>query len=163
MPFTMVRIDDRYIHGQVAVSWMVAIPAHVIYVVNDGVANDKMTCMVLEMAASMHSQKLEILGIEEGIKKLIEVSEYNENMWALFGNPQDVLTALKRGFIINRIILGFMHHTGNKKPIVKGAYVYVDDDDINTFREIHASGVEIVYQRVPEERPIDITKILDKP
>lgn len=162
MPFTMVRIDDRYIHGQVATQWMRAIPARIVYVVNDGVVKDMMTRMVLEMAASTQSIKLEMLGVEEGTKRLTEVVNNPEKMWALFGNAQDVATAHREGFKFDRLIVGFMRHSEGKKALVRGGQIYLDDADIAALREIHAAGVEIVMQRVPDERPADVMKLIEK-
>ena len=162
MPFTMVRIDDRYIHGQVATQWMRAIPARIIYIVNDDVVKDTMMQMVLEMAASTQSIKLEMLGVEEGTKRLIEVSNNPDKMWALFGNPQDVATAHQDGFEFEKVIVGFMRHSEGKTPVIRGGQIYVDDADIESLREIQAAGVEIVMQRVPDERPADVMKMIEK-
>ena len=162
MPFTMIRIDDRYIHGQVATQWMRAIPARIVFVINDDIVKDTMTQMVLEVAASTQSIKLEILGVEEGTKRLIEVSNNPDKMWALFGNPQDVATAHRNGFEFKKVIVGFMRYSEEKTPIVRGGQVYVDDADIEALREIQANGVEIVMQRVPDERPADVMKMIEK-
>jgi mannose/fructose/N-acetylgalactosamine-specific phosphotransferase system component IIB len=160
MPFIMVRVDDRYIHGQVATQWMRAIPARTVYVVNDGVVKDDMTRMVLEMAASTQSITLHVLGVEEGVKQLIEVSQDGEKMWALFGNPKDVVAALNAGFKFERLIVGFMRHSPGKDGLVKGGQVYVDAADSAALRAIHEKGVEVVMQRVPDERPVDVIKLL---
>ena len=162
MPFTMFRIDDRYIHGQVATQWMRAMPVRKVFVVNDWVVNDYMTTMVLEMAASTQSIDLEILGVDDGVKRLIEVADNDEKMWALFGNPQDVAIALRSGVKIDKVIVGFMRHSGAKKAVTQGGQVYVDDADITALREIQAAGVEIVLQRVPDERPVDVMKLIEK-
>ena len=162
MPFTMFRIDDRYIHGQVATQWMRAMPVRKVFVINDFVAKDYMTTMVLEMAASTQSIELEILGVEDGVKRLIEVSDNTEKMWALFGNPQDVATALRSGVKMDKVIVGFMRHSGAKKAVTQGGQVYVDDADIAALREIQGAGVEILLQRVPDERPVDVMKLIEK-
>ena len=162
MPITMFRIDDRYIHGQVATQWMRAMPVRKIFVINDWVVKDNMTTMVLEMAASTQSIDLEILGVDDGVKRLIEVADNDERMWALFGNPQDVATALRSGLKIDKVIVGFMRHSGTKKAVTQGGQVYVDEADITSLREIQDAGVEIVIQRVPDERPVDVMKLIEK-
>jgi mannose/fructose/N-acetylgalactosamine-specific phosphotransferase system component IIB len=162
MPITMFRIDDRYIHGQVATQWMRAMPVRKIFVINDWVVKDNMTTMVLEMAASTQSIDLEILGVDDGVKRLIEVADNDERMWALFGNPQDVATALRTGVKMDKIIVGFMRHSGTKKAVMQGGQVYVDEADITSLREIQDAGVEIVVQRVPDERPVDVMKLIEK-
>jgi mannose/fructose/N-acetylgalactosamine-specific phosphotransferase system component IIB len=46
-----LRIDNRLIHGQVAVTWMRRINADAIAVVNDDVAKDRIQKMALPLAA----------------------------------------------------------------------------------------------------------------
>lgn len=162
MPFTLIRIDDRYIHGQVATIWMQFIPVDKIFVVNDGVANDKMTRMVLEMVAINKNVELEILGLDEGIDKLIETQDNPKNHWVLFGNPQDLLKAIQKGFKVeNKVVVGFMRHSGDKKPIKAGAQVYLDDSDIEAIKKIDELGVKLVYQKTPAESSADIVKLIE--
>lgn len=162
MPFTMIRIDDRYIHGQVATTWMMAIPTKKCFVINDQAATEQMTRMVLEMVATTRNIGLEILKVEEGIKRLTEVQNDPDSMWALFGNPQDVLKAIQEGFKIDKLIVGFMRFSGDKKPVKSGGQVYVDDADISAFKAISAEGVKVVVQRVPSESAADMMKLLNK-
>jgi mannose/fructose/N-acetylgalactosamine-specific phosphotransferase system component IIB len=160
MPFTLVRIDDRYIHGQVATMWMQALPTKKCFVVNDVVVKDQMTRMVLEMIAINKSIALEILGVEEGIKRLVEVQDDPENMWVLFGNPQDVLKAVKEGFKLEKVIVGFMRHSDDKKPIKAGAQVYVDSADIEAMKKLGELRVKLHYQKTPPESPTDVLKLI---
>ncbi|MDR2182276.1 MAG: PTS sugar transporter subunit IIB, partial [Treponema sp.] len=48
---THLRIDNRLIHGQVAVAWLKYIGAKAIIVCNDKVASDKIQKMALPLAA----------------------------------------------------------------------------------------------------------------
>jgi len=163
MPLTLVRIDDRYIHGQVAGLWMQALPSRKCFVINDIVVTEQMTRMVLEMIAINKSIDLEILGLEDGIKRLLEVQDDPEvNMWALFGNPQDVLKAIKGGFKLEKIIVGFMRHSGDKKPIKSGAQVYVDAADIAAMNEIDSLGVKLLYQKTPAQSTANVIKLIEK-
>lgn len=46
----LLRIDDRLIHGQVAMAWTKSVSADYIIVVDDASANDKMKQMILSLA-----------------------------------------------------------------------------------------------------------------
>jgi len=50
MKFKLVRIDDRLIHGQVALGWSRAKGIDTILAVDDVVAKDKFQCSLLKMA-----------------------------------------------------------------------------------------------------------------
>ena len=50
MTISLVRIDDRLIHGQVAFGWTTALGINTILVVNDDAKNDQMKSMALNLA-----------------------------------------------------------------------------------------------------------------
>jgi mannose/fructose/N-acetylgalactosamine-specific phosphotransferase system component IIB len=160
MPFTLVRIDDRYIHGQVATMWMQKCPVEKCFIVNDVVVDDKMTTMVLEMVSINKNIGLEILNVEEGVKKIIENQDSPQDLWVLFGNPQDLLKAVQEGFKVEKVIVGFMRHSGDKKPIKSGAQVYLDEKDKEAIKKLDEMGVKMLYQRTPPESPVDIIKLI---
>ena len=61
MTISLVRIDDRLIHGQVAFGWTTALGINTILVVNDDAKNDQMKSMALNLAktfqcCSIHSR-----------------------------------------------------------------------------------------------------------
>ena len=51
MPIVLVRVDDRLIHGQVAVGWTRTVGANHIVVANDEVARDATQKSLLKLAA----------------------------------------------------------------------------------------------------------------
>ena len=70
MKIVLVRVDDRLIHGQVALGWTRTVGATHIVVANDEVANDKTQVMLLKMA-SPTGVKASILSVEDAAKKLV--------------------------------------------------------------------------------------------
>ena len=73
--------------------------------------------------------------------------------------PQDVLKLVKGGVPIKVLNIGNMHMAAGKKQITKA--ICVDEDDINTFKELRKLGVVIEAQRVPTEQKEDIFKYID--
>ena len=61
-----LRIDNRLIHGQVAVAWQKYINAKVIIICNDAVAKDPIQKMALPLAA--RESKVLVYSIEETLK-----------------------------------------------------------------------------------------------
>lgn len=160
MPIVMVRVDDRYIHGQVATAWTRYVGANHIYVVNDGVAGNKMTRMVLEMAKP-GSCDLTILDLEEGTRRLVEGADDDKNIMVLYGNPEDVLWSMDQGLEFGRLVIGFMRHEPGKKAVKRGGQVYVDEKDKEVLRKINDRGVKIEVQKVPTERSHDVIKLIE--
>ena len=46
----LLRVDERLVHGQVALAWTNSLNADCIFVVNDAVRNDKLRLTTLKMA-----------------------------------------------------------------------------------------------------------------
>jgi len=157
MAVALVRIDDRYIHGQIATMWTRALSIGHIYVLNDSVAKDEVTRAVLEMAVPQ-GVRLTITDVESGTRELVQCSATPGNIMVLFGNPQDVLRAVQGGFKFPKLNVGFMRHSPGKDGI--GYQVYVNQVDIDALLAIHEQGVPIEMQRVPTEKSADITGAL---
>lgn len=162
MPIVMVRIDDRYIHGQVATAWTQYVNANHIYVINNGVAGNKMTRMVLEMAKPQRS-KLTIMDLEEGTNHISEAVDSNDNIMILYGNPEDVAWTIEQGisFDVETIILGFLRHEPGKKPLKRGGQIYVNESNIQALKSINKAGYKLLVQKVPGERAHDAMRLLE--
>jgi len=65
----ILRVDDRYIHGQVTVSWVRAFKIREIWVVSDEIANDEFLSMIQKSSAPP-GINVKILRLEEAIKEL---------------------------------------------------------------------------------------------
>jgi len=86
-----LRIDNRLIHGQVAVTWMNSIGADKIIVCNDKVAADPIQKMALPLAA--RGQTVLVYTVAQ----TIEYAEAHpaETMFVICKFPQDALEVLK--------------------------------------------------------------------
>ena len=90
---THLRIDNRLIHGQVAVMWRSNVSADAIIVCNDKVAADPIQKMALPLACK--GEKVLIMTIDE----LISYDKENpdEKKFVICKYPSDCLELLKKG------------------------------------------------------------------
>ena len=63
---TMLRVDDRLLHGQVAFSWINQTNPDAILIANDGVINDEITKLAIKMAKPA-GVKMAIKSLKDGI------------------------------------------------------------------------------------------------
>lgn len=110
-----LRIDNRLIHGQVAVTWMNAIGADKIIVCNDKVAADPIQKMALPMAA--RGQTVYVLSIDDTIKYAKEHTD--ETMFVICKFPSDALAVLESGVEVKDV------NVGNAAPITGTQYTMV--------------------------------------
>lgn len=131
-----LRIDNRLIHGQVAVTWMNAIGADKIIVCNDKVAADPIQKMALPMAA--RGNTVYVFSIEETINYAKEHAD--ETMFIICKFPSDALAVLESGLEVVEV------NVGNAAPIQGTEYVMVTKS-IAVTKEDAA-----IYRRIAELR-----------
>ena len=127
-----LRIDNRLIHGQVAVTWMNSIGADKIIVCNDKVAADPIQKMALPMAA--RGNTVYVFSVSETIKYAQEHPD--ETMFIICKFPSDALQVLESGLEVKEV------NVGNAAPIQGTNYkmvtksIAVTEDDAKCYRKI---------------------------
>lgn len=153
----LTRIDNRLIHGQVATAWTQYSGANLLLVANDDVAGNTTRQSLMNIAAPKGVQT-RFFSIQKTIDVIFKASP-KQLIALIVETPQDVLKLVKGGVPIKKLNVGNMHMAEGKKQITKA--VCVDEDDLNTFKELRNLGVEIEIQRVPTEAIEDISNFLD--
>lgn len=161
MQITVIRIDDRLIHGQIITKWITEAQAQQILVVDDRSAADPMLKMILGLAvpSGIH---LEVLSMSQALA-LINNDPSTIRTLMIIRTPQAMLEFIQAGFDAkeHEIILGNMSFDEKKAGIRHVLdYLYVNDQDIETLQALAASCAKITIKAVPEERGKEI-KILE--
>lgn len=139
-----LRIDNRLIHGQVAVTWMNNIGADKIIVCNDKVAADPIQKMALPMAA--RGNTVYVLSVADTIKYAQEHKD--ETMFIICKFPTDALQVLESGLEVERV------NVGNAAPIAGTTYEMVTKSIAVTAEEAD------VYRKIAELRGGKLTSQL---
>lgn len=152
-----LRIDNRLIHGQVAVTWKNHIGAQAIIVCNDQVAADPIQKMALPMAA--RGSKVLVYTVAETIQYAQDHPE--ETMFVICKFPTDALQLVESGVEIEWI------NVGNAAPIAGTQYVMVTKsiaataEDAAVYRKIaDLRGGKLRSRMVPTQEEIDFLKAL---
>jgi PTS system mannose-specific IIB component len=152
-----MRIDNRLIHGQVAVTWKNHIGAQAIIVCNDKVAADPIQKMALPMAA--RGSKVLVYSIAETIA--YAQANPKETMFVICKHPSDALALIDAGLEIEHV------NVGNAAPVAGTTYKMVTksiaatSDDAVTYRQIAAKrGGTPRSRMVPTADEIDFLKAL---
>lgn len=85
-----LRVDDRLIHGQVALVWTKELNTPGIIVANDNAANNQMVQMTLKMATPT-GKKLLIRSVDDAIKVFNNPKGAKMRIFALTNNIRDAL------------------------------------------------------------------------
>ena len=106
---SLLRIDDRLIHGQVMTGWVKHINATRIIIVDDELVKDEFMISVLEMAVP-NSMQLNIYDTQQAVEKLnaFVADNSNDKIIILVKSPLPVLTMLKNGVSFKVLTVGGM-------------------------------------------------------
>ncbi|MDO5018700.1 MAG: PTS N-acetylgalactosamine transporter subunit IIB [Lagierella massiliensis] len=156
MPNIMLtRIDNRLIHGQVATQWTNVIGANLILVANDKVASDKMRQGLMDMAAP-NGVATRYFTIQKTIDVIHKAAD-RQKIFIICESPQDVLRLVEGGVPIKKVNIGNMHMAEGKRQVAQ--VVAVDDLDVEAFKKLRDSGVELEIRKVPTESAEDVEKL----
>ncbi len=157
MSIELARIDERLVHGQVAYSWSVAYDVDTIMVVDDVCAKNEMQKMLINMAVPKGKKGL-IFTTDEAILYFKDGKDSNEKIFIVVKGPNTYLNLVKGGVKLNSINVGGMYFKPGKKQLSKT--VYVDEEDIKTFKEMESLGVESEIRTSPSDKSINIYNLI---
>ena len=159
MPIVLVRIDDRLIHGQVAVAWGSCLLIDRIVLVNDDVARTEWK-RALYAGGDAMGAAISVLDGDGFAGALDEDVWKNERVIVVVGSPCDALGLLERGLSVGILNVGGMHHSEGKREILP--YVYVDERSTRDLLAIAARGVVLEARDVPQADSVDLVPLLEK-
>ena len=159
MAISMVRIDDRLIHGQVAMKWSKTLNASVIVVPDDTAAAEPLQKTALK-AATPIGVRSAIVTVADGAALLLGPKIKNDRVFIVARAPGAVLGLINAGVEIKKVIIGNIRMEEGKKKITQ--YAAVNAEQWNQLKELDAKGVELVAQWLPGEDSKNINEILKK-
>ena len=159
MPIALVRIDDRLIHGQVALGWTKMLNATVIVVADDTAAADQMQKTMLK-AATPIGVRSAIVSIADGAALLNGPKVAKDKVFVVVRGPAAVVGLVNAGVDIKKVIVGNMRMEDGKKRITKE--VAANEEEWNHLKDLDGKGVELVAQWMPGGDSKNFNEILKK-
>lgn len=155
----LVRVDERLLHGQVAIGWTSNSGANTILVANDEAQKDQVKAMALNLAKPT-GVKLYIRGVEES-GEIVEkfAAAKKAQVLVLVRTIQDALKLIKgaNGTIQALNVGGLKYEQGKRKL---NDYVAVSDQDISDLKAIQKMGVELDFRMLPRDKKISLSDLL---
>jgi len=159
MPITLVRIDDRLMHGQVVQGWLRIIDVDVVLIASDMVARDRTQQILMAMAAPKNV-KLEIKNLEDATKAVISGRYAEKKIMILTMRPSDVLYMLDNGADFKSVNVGGMHFINGKRRLLYN--LYVDDIDLENLYRICKRDIEVEGRVFPKDRKVNIIYLIER-
>ncbi len=152
----LLRVDDRLIHGQVAVSWTSFLGADTIVVANDKAVNDKLMQMAFNMAKPPQAV-LSIKSLDGAVAVLNNPKHAGRSIFVVAASLPDALYLAERCSEISSVCLGGIRKAAGKKKI--DMQVYMDEADMSSMKKLQDMGKEIYLQAVPTQKRMSVEEI----
>lgn len=166
----VVRLDERLIHGQIAIKWSRHTGVDRIMVANDAAAGNETVKRSLMMAAPA-TCKTAIKSVDDTLHMLENPKAMNHDILILVNSPDDLLKMLKglkdQGKNVGMVNVGNYGRIAPKnvgedrKTYAANLYLYPDEaEKLKKVKE--ELGYDAVYQTTPEDPEENLEKLLSK-
>lgn len=151
----MLRIDDRLIHGQVAVVWSKDLDVSRIMVISDKISQNEVQKSALKMAAPQNVKTF-ILPVDKALEILNDPRAKNMSILVVMNDPKEVkrvCEGLKEEATPQILdIANYGRIAGNlddKKKITDTVYLTEEEEQI--FKDLSKEGFKFIYQPLPSD------------
>lgn len=160
MPFVLVRVDDRMIHGQVVVGWGNAIHPDRIILCHDEISASQWEKDLYESSFSGYDCVIRVLSTSELLDYCKTELFTKERTILITETPKDVLLIYESGIHFDKLNIGGLHFKESKKEL--NNYIYVDSEDVKCITKLKEYGVFINGQDVPNAKKVNIEELIKK-
>lgn len=148
---TLVRVDNRLIHGQVVEAWLPHLKVSRVVVADD------------EAAASPLIRAAMALAVQSAIE--VQISPPSQvDFAALSRDPVKTLVllrdvavapfALTHGLKLEHLNLGNVHFATGRRQVTPS--VFLSEGEMQTLQRLAAAGVRVEVRAVPSEKPVEL-------
>lgn len=155
-----IRVDDRLIHGQVAVIWSKQFATTHMVVANDQAAVNEVQQMTLKMATP-NGVKLLIRSIADAIEVFNNPRTEKLSIFVLTNSIADALKIAKACKVesINVANVGRFEPASAKVQL--NSDVGCIPEELNALKEVAELSIETIHQVIPSQPKISIKKMLE--
>jgi mannose/fructose/N-acetylgalactosamine-specific phosphotransferase system component IIB len=146
MDIQLIRIDDRLIHGQVVIGWAGHLKTKQIILCEDSVAKNDWE-KELYLSIVPENIKAKIMTTNELAEYLKDSHLDLKKTIILVNSPRVIEKLIQLGTPINKVNVGGIHFKDGRRKILN--YLYLDEDEIASFKRCIDKGVEFDCQDIP--------------
>lgn len=143
----LIRVDDRFMHGQIIVSWIPYLKVDEVLIIDDEYSNDEFMTLLIKNAAPINT-KLHILSCSQASEYLNKDDE-GTRILILLKNIEYIKRLLESNIKFNKINLGNLGSSPERKKYYNS--VYLSDSELSLLKEI-SKQCEIEIKMLPEDK-----------
>lgn len=153
----MLRVDERMLHGQVAVTWISDIAPDSILIANDEIMENEMGKMALRMVKP-NGVKMAIKSVDGGAEVLNDPRAANMKIFVIVRTLKDALRLIEKTNCIHKVNIGGVKKKEGGKLVA--AAVYLNDEDLDTLQQLSEKVENVEFRMIPSDSPKSAKEVL---
>ena len=154
--FALVLIDDRFLHGQVALNWARALRPARIAIVDDALAGDDLGRAVV-VAAAPPGIEVWIGGIDQAARALMGGQSDPERTLVLVRDPGAARRLFDAGVRYHRLNVGAVGQAPGRVRV--GRQVSLTREEWEALRYLERAGVDVTLQALPSDGAVTLARV----
>lgn len=154
---SLVRVDNRLIHGQVVEAWLPHLKVGRVAVADDEAAQDSLIKAAMGLAVQ---PSVEVLIDKVHALPWDKLSTDPVKTLVLVRDLKNVIEAREHGLELNRLNLGNVHYATGRKQV--STSVFLSPEEMNQLKMLAEGGVEVDVRGVPSERPLTFADVTER-
>ncbi len=156
MTLSLVRVDDRLIHGQVVVGWGKALGARQLVLVDDEVFANQWERDIYRVGVPP-DMTIEFLSVEQAARRVPEWESSSNRTIVVLGDVAAAVRLCELAPQVKRVNLGGIHQAPGRRQRLP--YVFMTEGEEGALAALAAHGVEITAQDVPTARAVPLEEL----
>jgi len=151
---SLIRVDNRLIHGQVVSTWIPYLRADQVVVADDEAASSPLMRAAMSLAlphdvnaAILRMDEVDWAGLSAGPRRVL----------VLVRDVAQAAAAVKAGADVKHLNLGNVHYVEGRKPVSPS--VFLSRSELDLLEELAGGGVEVEARAVPTDRAASLPEI----
>jgi PTS system mannose-specific IIB component len=154
---TLVRVDNRLIHGQVVEAWLPHLKVARVAVADDEAAYNPLIRAAMALAVQP--------SVEVVIQPLREfnferITRDDVRTLVLVRDVKDALQAKEQGLKLSRLNLGNVHFATGRRQV--SASVFLSQEELDQLKLLAQEGVAVDARGVPSEKPVSFAEMAER-
>lgn len=154
---SLVRVDNRLIHGQVVEAWLPHLKVARVAVADDEAAQNPLIRAAMALAVQP--------SIEVVIQPLRDfnferITRDDVRTLVLVRDVKDAVQAKERGLKLTRLNLGNVHFATGRRQV--SASVFLSPEELDQLKLLAQDGVTVDARGVPSEKPVSFAEMTER-
>lgn len=154
---TLVRVDNRLIHGQVVEAWLPHLKVSRVVVADDEAASSPLVRAAMALAVQS--------AIEVRIEPLAQVdfAAFSQDAVKTLVLLRDVAAApfaLTHGLKLEHLNLGNVHFATGRRQVTPS--VFLAEGELQALQRLATHGVRVEARAVPAEKPVELVDLQER-